>query len=72
MKPLPDVEKLDRLYACRLTWRRLLQKRYRDGSLLSVRLPVTPANRRLLRALRAAEMVTWANIDSHAHDEKTP
>lgn len=39
-----------------LAWGRL---HTHGGTLLSVRIPVTPANRRALRALRAAEMAAW-------------
>ncbi len=42
---------------------RLLNQRSKDGSLLSVRIPVTRANRRLLRALRAAELTAWQAAD---------
>ncbi|MHC1764138.1 MAG: hypothetical protein AB9869_07510 [Verrucomicrobiia bacterium] len=31
----------------------------KDMALASVRIPVTAANRRLLRALRAAELAAW-------------
>jgi hypothetical protein len=42
---------------------RLLKTRSKDGSLLSVRIPVTRANRGLLRALRAAELAAWEAAD---------
>jgi len=38
-------------------------KRSRDGSLWSVRIPVTRANRRLLRAVRLAELAAWEAAD---------
>jgi hypothetical protein len=37
----------------------VLARRTRDGSLLSVRIPVTRANRSLLRDLRTAELEAW-------------
>jgi hypothetical protein len=39
--------------------RRLLESRTPDGSLISIRIPVTDANRGLLRALRAEELLAW-------------
>jgi hypothetical protein len=45
---------------------RLLNKRSGDGALMSVRIPVTPANRQLLRELRAAELAFWQE-EAKAH-----
>jgi hypothetical protein len=42
----------------------LLERRGRDGALLSVRIAVTPANRRLLRAMRAEELKAWRLADA--------
>jgi hypothetical protein len=37
----------------------VLERRTKGGSLLSIRIPVTHANRDLLRSLRAAEQKAW-------------
>jgi hypothetical protein len=36
-----------------------LIKRDKAGSLLSIRIPVTPGNRQVLRSIRAAEQAAW-------------
>jgi hypothetical protein len=41
----------------------LLERRAKGGALLSIRVPVTLANRSLLRTLRAEEQAAWEALE---------
>jgi hypothetical protein len=60
MKPPRSLSRTQHeLLIAGLPVRSLVQRRTPDGSLVSVRIPVTRSNRRLLRILRAAELAAW-------------